>query len=71
LTEKQPQYIIDASASNVQVPPLEIGAAQQHENPMYAQDSLAPVRQYILDNYSFERQIDQWKIYGRLGSGSQ
>jgi len=68
LAEEQPRYVIDASAGNVQVPPLSPGAAQQHPNQMYAQDSLEPVRQYILDNYAFERQIDQWKIYSRLGS---
>jgi 4-amino-4-deoxy-L-arabinose transferase-like glycosyltransferase len=63
LKEAQPRYVIDASASNDQVPPLSLGVVHHHENPMYTQDLLAPVRQYILDNYSFETQIDQWKIY--------
>lgn len=65
LKTQKPRYILDASATNEQVPPLQEGLPHQEKGAMYAHDDLAPVRRFIIRQYRPQTRIDEWIVYRR------
>lgn len=66
LKEQAPRYILDASATNREVPSLKDGRPRRGEDPIYAPDTLEPVRQFILQRYHPKTHIDGWTVYERV-----